>query len=98
MYALCITPWNVLRNRLLLRLAAEAPSPRPLKKPFKDPCPFNVFESTFASTRVKRNKPAPSSALEPEMEEEKNAVDAEPASTEELSWILNLSDDSDVEL
>ena len=43
-------------------------------------------------------EPAPSSALELEMEEEKNAVDAEPASTEELSWILNLSDDSDVEL
>lgn len=43
-------------------------------------------------------EPAPSSALELEMEEEKNAIDAEPASTEELSWILNLSDDSDVEL
>ena len=44
------------------------------------------------------HEPAPSSALELELEEEKNAVDAEPASTEELSWILNLSDDSDVEL
>ena len=33
---LSVNPCNVLRNRLLLRLAVEAPSLRPLKKLFKE--------------------------------------------------------------
>ena len=36
-------------------LLRKSPADVPLKKPFKDPCPFNVSESTLTSTRVKRN-------------------------------------------
>ncbi|KIK78969.1 hypothetical protein PAXRUDRAFT_162595, partial [Paxillus rubicundulus Ve08.2h10] len=42
------------------------------------------------------HEPPPSSALEFEIEE-KNTVAAEPTSTEEFDWILDLPDDSDVE-
>ncbi|KAF9218298.1 hypothetical protein BS17DRAFT_770782 [Gyrodon lividus] len=43
------------------------------------------------------HEPPPSSALELDMEKEKNTVAAESADAEDWSWILELSDDSDVE-
>ncbi|KIK73376.1 hypothetical protein PAXRUDRAFT_20925 [Paxillus rubicundulus Ve08.2h10] len=43
------------------------------------------------------HEPAPSSALELAFEEEKEGIVAESTEAEELSWMLELSDDSDVD-
>ncbi|KAF9228539.1 hypothetical protein BS17DRAFT_691046, partial [Gyrodon lividus] len=44
------------------------------------------------------HEPPPFSALELDIKGEKNTMAAEPTATKDLSWILDLSDHSDVEL